>query len=57
MSIVRKTSHTGIPGLWGQVLDTGLWTLDAILWTLDSGHWTLLLGGSEQNQSPVSDSS
>ena len=40
--------HTGIPGLWTQELDAGLWTLDsgrwtldAGLWMLDSGHWTL----------------
>ena len=33
--------HTGIPGLWTQVLDAGLWTLDPGLWTLDSGCWTL----------------
>ena len=40
--------HTGIPGLWMQVLDAGLWTLDfgcwtlySALWTLDSGRWTL----------------
>ena len=40
--------RTGIPELWTQVLDSGLWTLysgrltlDAVLWTLDSGRWTL----------------
>ena len=40
--------HTGIPGLWTQELDVGLWTLDserwtldAVLWTLGSGRWTL----------------
>ena len=40
--------HTGIPGLWTQELDSGLWTLDpghwtpdTILWMLDSGLWTL----------------
>ena len=30
--------HNGIPGLWTQVSDAGLWTLDASLWTLDSGR-------------------
>ena len=35
------TRHTGIPGLWTQVLAAGLWTLDAGLWTLDLGRWTL----------------
>ena len=33
--------HTGIPGLWTQVLDAGLWTLDSGRWTLDVGLWTL----------------
>ena len=28
--------HTGIPGLWTQELDFGLWTLYAGLWTLDA---------------------
>ena len=28
--------HTGIPGLWAQVLDAGLWTLDSGLWTLNT---------------------
>ena len=36
--------HTGIPGLWTQELDAGLWTLDFGLWTLDSGRWTLDAG-------------
>ena len=43
-----KYWHTGLPGLWTQVLDAGLWilnsgrwTLGAELWTLDSGRWTL----------------
>ena len=31
--------HTGIPGLWAQVLDAGHWTLDPRFWTLDSGPW------------------
>ena len=62
--------HTGIPGLWTQELDAGLWTLDAGRWTLDAGRWTLDAGfwtlnatlrkllstGSEHNQNPVSDS-
>ena len=33
--------HTGIPGLWTQELDAGLWTLDSERWTLDSGLLTL----------------
>ena len=47
--------HTGIPGLWTQelnlglwtldfgrrTLNSGLWTLDARLWNLDAGLWTL----------------
>ena len=36
--------HTGIRGLWMQVLDAGLWTLDAGLWTLDAGCYTLNAG-------------
>ena len=41
--------HTGIPGLWTQVLDAehgdaGLLTLEAGLWTRDSGRWTLDCG-------------
>ena len=32
---------TGIPGLWTQELDAGLWTLDSGCWTLDAGLWTL----------------
>ena len=38
-----KSGYTGIPGLWTQELDAGLWTLDAGLRTLDSytGLWTL----------------
>ena len=61
--------HTGVPGLWTQELDTGLWTLnsgrwtpDAGLWTLDpglwtlsSGLWTLSLTVVKQSQNPVSD--
>ena len=35
---------TGIPGLWTQELDAGLWTLDSGCWTLDSGRWTLDAG-------------
>ena len=38
------TGHTGIPGLWTQELDAGLWTLGSGLWTLDSGRWTLDTG-------------
>ena len=33
--------HTGIPGLWTQVLDAGLWTFDYRRWTLDSVLWAL----------------
>ena len=33
--------HTGIPGLWTQELDVGLWTLDFGRWTLNAGLWTL----------------
>ena len=40
--------HIGIPGLWTQelnaglwTLDSGRWTLDARLWSLDAGLWTL----------------
>ena len=36
--------HTGIPGLWTQELDAGLWTLDSGRWTLDAGLWTLDAG-------------
>ena len=45
-----ENGYTGIPGLWTQVLNAGLWTMDsgpwtldsdATLWTLGSGHWTL----------------
>ena len=32
---------TGIPGLWTQELDAGLWTLDSGCWTLDAGLWML----------------
>ena len=38
---VNLNGHTGIPGVWTQVLDAGLWTLGSGLWTLDSGRWTL----------------
>ena len=33
--------HTGIPGLWTQELDVGLWKLDSGRWTLNAGLWTL----------------
>ena len=33
--------HTGMSGLWTQVLDTGLWTLNVRPCTLDSGRWNL----------------
>ena len=39
-----KLWHTGIPWLWTQVLDAGLWTLDFGRWTLDAGFWTLDAG-------------
>ena len=39
---LTKYCHcTGIPGLWTQELDAGLWTLDTGLCTLDTGCWTL----------------
>ena len=36
--------YNGIPGLWTQELDAGLWTLDSGRWTLDPGRWTLDAG-------------
>ena len=39
--VSKNDRHTGIPGLWTQELDAGLWTLNAGLWTLDSGRWIL----------------
>ena len=39
--IVLQNPHTGIPGLWMQELDAGLWTLDSGRRTLDAGSWTL----------------
>ena len=39
--IMTEIWHTGIPGLWTQVLDAGLGTLDSGLGTLDSGRWPL----------------
>ena len=36
--------HTGIPGLWTQVLDAGLWKLDSGPWTLDTRPWSLDAG-------------
>ena len=38
---VLRNGQTGIPELWTQVLDAGLWKLDFGLWNLDSGCWTL----------------
>ena len=35
---IRVYRNTGIPGLWVQELDAGLWTLDSETWKLDSGH-------------------
>ena len=44
---LTKYCHcTGIPGLWTQELDAGLWTLDTGLWTLESRHWMLDTGRS-----------
>ena len=40
--------------LW--TLCTGSWTLDSTFWMLSSGHWTLSSIVSEQNQTPVYDS-
>ena len=34
----------GIPGLWTQELDAGLWMLDSQRWTLDAGLWTMNAG-------------
>ena len=42
--LIYINGHTGIPGLWTQELDAGLWTLNAGLWTLGSGRWTLDAG-------------
>ena len=42
--INKPTRHTGIPGLWTEVLNAGLWTLDAGLLTLDPGLWTFDAG-------------
>ena len=38
--------YSGIPRLWTQELDAGLWTLDSGLsrWTLDAGRWILQFG-------------
>ena len=37
----QTKEHTGIPGLWTQELNAGLWMLDSGRWTLDAGLWTL----------------
>ena len=49
--LIYINGHTGIPGLWTQELDAGLWMLDSGLWmlnpglcTLDSGRWMLHFG-------------
>ena len=42
--MIHRKGHTGIPGLWAQVLDGGLWMLDHGLWTLDAGRWMLHFG-------------
>ena len=34
----------GIPGLWTQELDAGLWMLDCQRGTLDAGLWTMNAG-------------
>ena len=36
-----KNRYTGLPGLWTQELDVGLWMLDSGRWTLDDGRWAL----------------
>ena len=41
---VNLNGHTGIPGVWTQVLDAGLWIMDVGLWTLDPGLWTVHFG-------------
>ena len=38
--LIYINGHTGIPGLWTQELDAGLWTLKSEPWTLDSRRWT-----------------
>ena len=43
LSVIRN-GQTGIPELWTQVLDAGLWRLDYGSWTLESGRWTLDAG-------------
>ena len=50
LSVIRN-GQTGIPELWTQVLDAGLWrldygscTLESGRWTLDAGRWTLDAG-------------
>ena len=40
----RLVGHTGIPGIWTQELDAGLWTLVSGCWTLDSGRSTQDVG-------------
>ena len=44
LSPPKLCRHTGIPGLWMQVLDARLWTLDSRLWTLHFGRWALYTG-------------
>ena len=39
--VFEKFGHTGIPGLWMQVLDAGLWTLGPGCYILDAGLWIL----------------
>ena len=41
---VLRNGQTGIPELWTQVLDAGLWKLDFGLWNLESGLWMLDAG-------------
>ena len=38
MRLLIYNWHTGIPELWTQELDAGLWTLDSGRWTLDAGR-------------------
>ena len=37
----EREGHTGIPGIWTQVLDAGFWTLNFGRWILDNGLWAL----------------
>ena len=41
MRLLIYNWYTGIPELWTQELDAGLWTLDSGRWTLGTGLWML----------------